>query len=206
MCAATPEPRLDRLPFQPGEVIFRQGDEGNAAFIIEEGEVTIYQDADGQRIELATIKPGEIFGEMAVIDSGRRMATAIARNPTTLTRIPRALFARKLEATDKFIRGILTLFIGNIRNVQRVFQRRPRSFSDQVKASRAVAAEMRRFANRRAYAEGETLKEILGRFDRVVAELEAQSHLQTDRRHDVMREEAAGEAETCSLFGTEARR
>jgi CRP-like cAMP-binding protein len=204
--SAPSEPKLDKLPFRPGEVIFRQGDEGSAAFIVETGEVVIYQDSDGQRVELATIKHGEIFGEMAVIDSGRRMASAVAQTPVTLARIPRALFARKLESTDKFIRGILTLLLANIRNAKRIFQRRPRSFGDHCKTVRALGADMRRFANRQGYAESETLKEILGRFEAVLAELEAQSRVLKDRRHDVMRDGPVSDEETVSLFSTEGRR
>ena len=65
--------------FQKGDVIFNQGDEGNVFYQITEGSVGIFASYDGKDpSKVAEIPKGEFFGEMAVIDSAPRSASAVA--------------------------------------------------------------------------------------------------------------------------------
>jgi CRP-like cAMP-binding protein len=81
--------RLERITrtrdFIAGEVIFHEGDEGVGMYIIVEGEVK----ATRGGTELATLGPGEFFGEMALLDHFRRSATITATKPTTCFSISR---------------------------------------------------------------------------------------------------------------------
>jgi CRP-like cAMP-binding protein len=63
-----------------GEALATQGDLGHALFAIESGTVEVT--ADGER--LATLGPGDVFGEMAVVAAGIRMATVVATSPVRL--------------------------------------------------------------------------------------------------------------------------
>jgi CRP-like cAMP-binding protein len=63
-----------------GETLATQGDLGHALFAIESGTVEVT--ADGKR--LATLGPGDVFGEMAVVAAGIRMATVVATSPVRL--------------------------------------------------------------------------------------------------------------------------
>jgi len=69
----------ESLSFRKGEVIFREGDPGTIFYAILAGEVQIRREASGK--VLAVLKPGEVFGEMAVLDNYPRSATAIALSP-----------------------------------------------------------------------------------------------------------------------------
>jgi CRP/FNR family transcriptional regulator, cyclic AMP receptor protein len=69
---------LRPVEFKAGELIFRQGDEGRAAFVVQSGAVEIFLQADQNAIVVARFKSGEIFGELALIDGSPRSAGARA--------------------------------------------------------------------------------------------------------------------------------
>ena len=64
--------------YRAGEVIFHENDEGDVAYIIDQGRVEVTKKLEGKEIHLSTLNAGEIFGEMALIDSSLRMASAEA--------------------------------------------------------------------------------------------------------------------------------
>lgn len=62
--------------FQGGEFVFREGDESDTCYIVRSGSVrAVREHTDGRSITLATLGPGEIFGELAIFDEERRSAT-----------------------------------------------------------------------------------------------------------------------------------
>ena len=75
---------------QAGEVIFRQGDPGDALYVVQHGAVAIrLVSADGKELEIAKLSDGDIFGELAVLDGAPRSAQATAVGPTALARLLR---------------------------------------------------------------------------------------------------------------------
>lgn len=106
---------LQRQTYQAGERIFKQGDEGNMAYVVQSGEVEIVQEIDGVEKVLGTVGQGGIFGEMALIDSKPRMALARCKKGSTIIVITRAMFEQKLNKTDPFIRGLINILVGHIR-------------------------------------------------------------------------------------------
>jgi CRP-like cAMP-binding protein len=84
--------------FESGEYIFREGEQGNRLFLIVEGEVRISRDVPGSGEEaLAVLKPGAIFGEMAVFDRSERSTHAISNGGTTVLTITRPEFEMLLD-------------------------------------------------------------------------------------------------------------
>ncbi|MFQ5444277.1 MAG: cyclic nucleotide-binding domain-containing protein, partial [Nitrospinales bacterium] len=69
---------IDREVFLRGSKIFRDGEPGNCAYLIEKGSVEISSHRKGKKIVLATLSEGELLGEMALIDNSVRSATATA--------------------------------------------------------------------------------------------------------------------------------
>ncbi len=65
--------------FSAGEVVFREGDDSDTAYVVHAGHArAIREHPDGRQITLATFGPGDIFGELAMFDDERRSATVEA--------------------------------------------------------------------------------------------------------------------------------
>ncbi|CAA7623442.1 cAMP-binding protein [Candidatus Terasakiella magnetica] len=204
----TTEPKLEKLALAAGTVVFRQGSPGDAAYILDKGKITIFQQVEGQRVELDSIRPGEIFGEMAVIDKSERMATAIAAMDCVVTRIPEPLFARKLDGTDKFVRALVSMFIKNIRGSHRIFVRRPRSFRDNVKMIRHFATNIRRYSvlleDRKL---GGEMHALVDQLEEKLSQLAEVGSRANDKRHDHIVEDAdSSQVGMKAVLGTEGRR
>ncbi len=84
----------------PGEVIFVEGDPGDAMYLIEEGYVSIYvtHHAMGVDVDVSSLGKGEAFGEMALVTGEGRKASARALEQTTLWVLHRELFFRIAHA------------------------------------------------------------------------------------------------------------
>jgi CRP-like cAMP-binding protein len=87
---------MPELHFQPGEVIFSQGDPSDHAYLIRSGTVEILTRRGEKSLRLALLGPGEVFGEMGLIQERPRSATARAATASTLATITREEFEHGL--------------------------------------------------------------------------------------------------------------
>jgi diguanylate cyclase len=101
------ESTTQRLKFGAGETIFAEDDAPTTAFLIESGRVLISTIQDGEMRKLGELGPGALLGEMAVIDSAPRSASAHALTDCALTPIDRNQFAERLAAADPVVRALL---------------------------------------------------------------------------------------------------
>ena len=108
---------LQRQLYDPGDQIFKEGDEGRLAYVVEEGEVEIFIIIDDHEQVLGTVGKDGIFGEMALIDNQPRMANARATKSTTIICVTRQMFDEKLNQADPFIRGLLKILADNNRDI-----------------------------------------------------------------------------------------
>ncbi len=69
---------LDERVYEPGDVIFREGDTSTEMFIVQEGKVVITKNVSGREVFLAMLERGDFLGEMALLDSQPRHATCSA--------------------------------------------------------------------------------------------------------------------------------
>ncbi|CAK0774842.1 Cyclic nucleotide-binding domain-containing protein [Azospirillaceae bacterium] len=116
--AARPDTRqFVQHTFREGDIILRENDPGDCAYIIQSGEVEIFRGWGGARNVLAVIGPGGIFGEMALIDNKPRMASAMALRATICLVVPVEVFHDRLEKSDPFIRALLRILVNNIRSL-----------------------------------------------------------------------------------------
>lgn len=110
---------LPRQLYHAGKVIFRAGEPGDRAYIIETGAVEIAIGTGDQRKVLGAIRDGGMFGEMALIDDAPRMADAVAVKDTTCLIVAKDKFRAKVDKADPFIRGLLRILVRNVRAVTR---------------------------------------------------------------------------------------
>ena len=75
---------VSQMHFEPGEVVFHQGDLGDSLYIIVEGETEVVIENDGRQDVVARLGAGEYFGEMALLNQRTRSATVRCSKPTTL--------------------------------------------------------------------------------------------------------------------------
>lgn len=107
---------LDRKVFHAGQMVFKQGEEGRYAYLVEKGVIEIVQQGpEGHERVLGRVGSGGIFGEMALIDDQPRMAAARAAEESVLVQINRQSFRQRIERCDPLIRGLLNIFVKNIR-------------------------------------------------------------------------------------------
>ena len=98
-----------------GEWLFREGDEGDTAFVIENGLLEICREQDGRRERIAQLGPGDLIGEMSLIDKLPRSASAFARLPTRLRVLTPEHLTEKLADADPLLRLLLKMILQRYR-------------------------------------------------------------------------------------------
>lgn len=104
-----------------GDLLFREDDPADCAYLVEEGWVEIYTERTGWRQPLSLIGPGEIFGEMGVIDGSPRTATAVAAEDCKLLRITVDQFQALLGHAEPFHAELLVKLVSRFREAQRAW-------------------------------------------------------------------------------------
>lgn len=102
---------LERKRFDVGEAIFNEGDAADCAYLIENGEVQIY---NSDMEEIAVLSKGDIFGEMAVIRNRPRSFSAFASDNLLLVIVERDVLLGKLEEADPLISLIIVSLIDKL--------------------------------------------------------------------------------------------
>jgi ABC-type bacteriocin/lantibiotic exporter with double-glycine peptidase domain/CRP-like cAMP-binding protein len=102
---------LEEVTLADGAVAVRQGADADAMFLIEDGRLSVWIGDAGRDLtdpgrRVRTLHAGEFFGELALIQSGRRTATVRAEGPVRLLRLDRAHFERLMERSPAFARRV----------------------------------------------------------------------------------------------------
>jgi CRP/FNR family transcriptional regulator, cyclic AMP receptor protein len=87
----------ERIAFEAGQVLFRQGDAGDAAYIIIEGEAEVLVNGASGPIQVAVLGRNDIVGEIAILCDVPRTATIKARRRLVCLRISKELFLRLIN-------------------------------------------------------------------------------------------------------------
>lgn len=119
-----------RRRFSADEIVFEEGASGDDAFIIERGSVEVSVLRNGKTIRLAVLGPGEIFGEMSLIDDRPRTATVRAITEIDCVIIDRGQIQHRLRGADVITGSLLRLTLNRFRSLQLSLRDRPYEFPD----------------------------------------------------------------------------
>jgi CRP/FNR family cyclic AMP-dependent transcriptional regulator len=116
--------KIDLLRYSTGQAVFNYGDPGHAMFIVRSGEVEIYVKNDqGEKIVLETSQPGDIFGEISLLDGGTRTAWVAALGEVELLRLDREHFEAYLRECTPAALNLLSVTARRLRRSDEVIRR-----------------------------------------------------------------------------------
>jgi diguanylate cyclase len=123
-----------RKVFPAGTEIFRSGDLGNCAYVIDEGEVEIGIPLNGHQTIHNRLGPGELFGEMALIDDHKRIGSARAVSDTVMRVITSNQILDRLHHSDEVIAFILRITLMRYRHLLQQMRRAEESAAEESAA------------------------------------------------------------------------
>ncbi|MEX2279031.1 MAG: ATP-binding protein, partial [Acidimicrobiia bacterium] len=103
--------RTTAVVLDSGEELFAEGDQGDTAFVIVRGALEITKRSGDRDVHLATRRPGEVIGEMALLQDAPRSATARAAEETELISIPRAEIDELLDTSSEAVRALFKVLL-----------------------------------------------------------------------------------------------
>lgn len=128
--------KADRIPTQTfslvghqielpaGSLVFQEGQPGNMMFVVLEGEVEIIKALEnGSSRVLRTMKKGDFFGEMALIDKKVRSATACCRTDVRLVKVPEGMLTGFIERNPQFVIKMLNTFVERLRRANKIIEK-----------------------------------------------------------------------------------
>ncbi len=143
-----------------GEIIFREGEEGDQMFIIQTGRVKIARIVGGKEHILAILGKGDFFGEMAIVNRVHRTATAVAIGRVQLLAFDREGFQNMIKKNAQIALNIIDKLCRRLQNANLQIQHLAR------KDAKGMVAMNLRYAFQGAGAEDPALH-----YDRTVGEI-----------------------------------
>jgi len=114
--------------FPKGTVFFKEGDKGDEAFLIVTGKIQLRKNVLSEYPQmLSTVGPGDVVGEMALIDNRPRSAEAMASEDAEVFVIPRDDFSARLAKMNPVMRRILQIMVQRVRSMTDEFMQRKAS-------------------------------------------------------------------------------
>jgi CRP-like cAMP-binding protein len=114
-----------RVAFDADQIVVREGDPGEALYLIRRGEVSVFTTRGGEKIELATLGPGACFGEVALLSGRPRTATVVTSEPCTMLCFPKAQIEEILNAYPKVRKLLETVALGRAKDTIEKITRPP---------------------------------------------------------------------------------
>jgi CRP-like cAMP-binding protein len=103
--------------FEPGDVIFREGEKGDLMYVLLEGTVELKKKVERGEAVLKTVDtPNDFFGEMALLDDRPRSASAIASRKTKALAVDGPTFESMILSNGKFALKIIKVLAARIRH------------------------------------------------------------------------------------------
>lgn len=110
---------MEHIVFPAGTPVFREGEPGDCAYVIERGRVEITSLRSGRPVRLAVLGERELFGEMALVDDQMRSATATAVEETEVVLISRERVKAELQRSGPLLHLLLRVSLERLRSTNR---------------------------------------------------------------------------------------
>ncbi|MET0606440.1 MAG: Crp/Fnr family transcriptional regulator [Beijerinckiaceae bacterium] len=108
--------RLQKRSFKSGDMIFQRGDAGDAMFVVESGAIRLARDSvHGREFTVRLAGPGEVFGEIAIIDGAGRTTDAAAVAPSVLLSLARRDFQAAFRSSPAMQDAVLSALCERLR-------------------------------------------------------------------------------------------
>ena len=104
-----------------GEIIFREGEEGEEMYVIQAGKVNITKSTHSGEVTIATLEAGEVFGEMALFDKMPRSATALAEEDARILTVDKRKFFSSISRDPTLAFKILESMSQRLRKINNEF-------------------------------------------------------------------------------------
>jgi len=101
-----------------GQMLFEEGDHGDIAYVIDSGEIEILKTSEDRQVLLNVLNPGDVVGEIALLDESPRMAGARAGSDTTLLAIKKTTFDDLLDNSSSFARAMFDIVVARMRSTE----------------------------------------------------------------------------------------
>ena len=101
----------------PGEILYRQGDPSDCAWLVERGAIELSSEQGRRTIHHGVLGPGELIGELGMLDGQPRSATATARGDTQLLAIEHDQFLERLDSGDPIVRTLVLSLLRRTRAI-----------------------------------------------------------------------------------------
>ena len=112
---------LEMREYAAGETIIREGEPGDAFFIVRGGGLKVVKESEGGRV-LGHLKPGDVFGELALLTAHPRAASVIAKEPSSVFRLDKSDFDRLVSSSSKVKESLVALAAGYSTGALRMVQ------------------------------------------------------------------------------------
>jgi signal transduction histidine kinase len=144
----------DQVELEPGTVIIEEGALSEEMYVLVQGELVVTTEQQSRQIELARINPGEVVGELALLDKAPRIASVTASKPSLVIRVPASTFDRLLD-DPRVARRMFRTVTSRLRSTEMTLR-----YGERMAALGRMAAQLMHELNNPAAAIGRSSKEL----------------------------------------------
>jgi signal transduction histidine kinase len=144
----------EQVELKPGDVIIEEGASSEEMYVLVEGELMVTTSQQSKEIELAKISPGEVVGELALLDKAPRIASVRASKPSLVIRVPASTFDHLLDDT-RVARRMFRTVTSRLRSTEETLRH-----GERMAALGRMAAQLMHELNNPAAAIGRSSKEL----------------------------------------------
>ncbi len=125
----------EAMTFEDGEILFREGDPADCAYLIEEGNVDVCVESNGDPIVVERLGRHDLFGEMAIFRNAPRVATVRARDTLKVLRIDGDMFLRFVTENPETALGVMRMLSEKIARATERYE----ALEDRVRSLQSVS-------------------------------------------------------------------